>query len=78
MKPPSKEEAAALRLLPPTLTADEARLLKVYRATAVLWRPETVDFANMVSKMYPLVKEERPPTPPGIRLATDEGKKVDE
>lgn len=76
MKPPSKEEAAALRLPPPTLTADEARLLKVYRATAVMWRPETVDFANMVSKMYPLVKEERAPAPLAIRLATDDGKQV--
>jgi len=78
MKPPSKEEAAALRALPPTLSANEIRLLTVYRATAIAWRGETVDFANTVSKMYPLVVEARPPAPVGIRLATDDGKKVDQ
>ena len=69
MKPPSKEECAALRALPPTLSADEIRLLTVYRATAVAWRGGTVDFANMVSKMHPLVVEERPPAPAAVRLA---------
>lgn len=76
MMPPSKEECAALRALPPTLSADEIRLLTVYRATAVAWRGETVDFANMVSKMHPLVAEVRPPVPAVIRLATDDGKQV--
>jgi hypothetical protein len=76
MKPPSKEERAALRALPPTLTADEIRLLTVYRATAIARRSETADFANMVSKMYPLVVEARPPAPVAIRLVTDDGKKV--
>lgn len=76
MMPPSKEECAALRALPPTLTADEIRLLTVYRATAVTWRGETVDFANMVSKMHPLVVEVRPPAPAAVRLATDDGKQV--
>jgi hypothetical protein len=39
MKPPSKEEAAALALVPLTLTADENKLLQRYRATALTGAP---------------------------------------
>jgi hypothetical protein len=71
MKPPSKEEAAALALVPLTLTADENKLLQRYRATAPYWRADIVDFANMVAKMFPA---EPPPAPPGrIKLVSDDG-----
>lgn len=71
MKPPSKEEAAALALVPLTLTADENKLLQRYRATAPYWRADIVDFANMVAKMFPL---EREPAPPNhIKLVSDDG-----
>ena len=56
MKPPSKEEAAALALVPLWLTTDENRLLQRYRATAPHWRADIVDFANAVAKMFPLEK----------------------
>lgn len=77
MKPPTKAEAAALSLVPSTLTADESRLLRSYRATAIAWRGETADFANMVSKMYPLVVEPpvTPPKPPRIRLVPSTSKR---
>lgn len=61
MKPPSKEEAAALALVPLWLTTDENRLLQRYRATAPHWRADIVDFANAVAKMFPL---EKPTTAP--------------
>jgi hypothetical protein len=69
MRPPSKEEAAALTLVPLTLNAAETRMVMSYRATAVVWRADIVDFANMVAKMFPL-----PPPPVGICLmdGTDE------
>ncbi|MYM69245.1 hypothetical protein GTP45_20725 [Pseudoduganella sp. FT55W] len=71
MKPPSKEEAAALALVPLTLTADENKLLQRYRATAPYWRSDIIDFANMVAKMFPL---ESAPTSPGrIKLVSDHG-----
>ena len=71
MKPPSKEEAAALALVPLTLTADENQLLQRYRAAAPYWRADIIDFANMVAKMFPL---EREPAPPGrIKLVGDDG-----
>lgn len=56
MKTPSKEEAAALALVPLVLTTDENRLLQRYRATAPYWRADIVDFANTVAKMFPLEK----------------------
>lgn len=56
MKTPSKEEAAALALVPLALTADESTLLQRYRATAPHWRADIVDFANTVAKMFPLEK----------------------
>jgi hypothetical protein len=71
MKPPSKEEAAALALVPLTLTADENKLLQRYRATAPYWRADIIDFANTVAKMFPA---EPPPAPPGrIKLVGDDG-----
>lgn len=68
MKPPSKEEAAALALVPLVLTADENRLLQRYRATTPHWRADIVDFANTVAKMFPLEKPAA--TPGGIRLVS--------
>ena len=62
MKTPTKEEAAALALVPFTLTPDENQLLQRYRATAPYWRADIIDYANMVAKMFPL---EREPAPPG-------------
>ncbi|TDY32913.1 hypothetical protein [Janthinobacterium sp. 75] len=56
MKTPSKDEAAALALVPLALTADESTLLQRYRATAPHWRADIVDFANTVAKMFPQVK----------------------
>jgi hypothetical protein len=53
MRTPTKEEAAALALVPLTLTPDENQLLQRYRATAPYWRADIVDFANMVAKMFP-------------------------
>ena len=71
MKIPTKEEAAALALVPLTLTADENKLLQRYRSTAVYWRADIIDFANTVAKMFPL---EREPAPPGrIKLVSDDG-----
>lgn len=71
MKTPSKEEAAALALVPLTLTADENKLLQRYRATAPYWRADIVDFANMVAKMFPA---EREPVPTGrIKLVDNDG-----
>ena len=61
MRPPSREEAAALALVPLALTADESTLLQRYRATAPHWRTDIVDFANTVAKMFPL---EKPTTAP--------------
>ncbi len=71
MRPPSKEEAAALALVPLTLTADENKLLQRYRATAPYWRADIIDYANMVAKMFPV---QRAPAPPGrIKLVGDDG-----
>jgi hypothetical protein len=71
MKPPSKEEAAALALVPLTLNADENKLLQRCRATAPYWRSDMIAFANMVAKMFPV---ERAPAPPGrIKLVGDDG-----
>jgi hypothetical protein len=71
MRTPTKEEAAALALVPLTLTPDENQLLQRYRATAPYWRADIVDFANMVAKMFPA---EPPPVPAGrIKLVADDG-----
>lgn len=67
MKSPTKEEAAALALVPLTLTADENQLLHRYRATALYWRADIIDYANMVAKMFPLEREPAPPS--RIKLA---------
>lgn len=56
MKTPSKEEAAALALVPLALTAGESTMLQCYRAIALHWRADIVDFANTVAKMFPLEK----------------------
>ena len=63
MRPPSREEAAALALVPLVLTAEENRLLQRYRATAPYWRADIVDFANALAKMFPL---EKPTTAPAV------------
>lgn len=71
MKTPTKEEAAALALVPLVLTADESKLLQRYRATVPYWRADIIDYANMVAKMFPV---ERAPAPSGrITLVADEG-----
>jgi len=82
-KPPRARRAARPVLLAPfvavvpeTLTREEQLLIGRYRATMPMWRPEIVDFAHMVSKMYPVVAEARPAQLPAIRLATDDGKQV--
>lgn len=61
MKAPSKEEAAALALVPLLLTTDETRLLQRYRATVPNWRADIVDFANTVARMFPLEKPNAAP-----------------
>lgn len=71
MKTPTKEEAAALALVPLTLTADENKLLQRYRATAPYWRADIIDFANMVAKMFPLERESAPPG--HIKLVGNDG-----
>lgn len=68
MRTPSKEEAAALALVPLVLTAEENRLLQRYRATAPYWRADIVDFANTLAKMFPLEKPAA--TPGGIHLVS--------
>ena len=73
MKTPSKEEAAALALVPFALTADESTLLQRYRATAPHWRADIVDFANTVAKMFPLEKPAA--TPGGIRLVSSDNQR---
>lgn len=65
-------------LVPLTLSREEELMIDRYRATAPKWRPEIVDFANMLAKMYPLVKKARTLAPTRIRLAAAEGKKVPE
>lgn len=70
MKTPSKDEAAALALVPLVLTTDENRLLQRYRATAPHWRADIVDFANTVAKMFPLEKPAA--MPGGIRLVSSD------
>jgi hypothetical protein len=70
MKTPTKEEAAALALVPLTLTSDENKLLQRYRATAPHWRADIVDFANMVAKMFPA--EPAPAAPGRIKLVADD------
>jgi hypothetical protein len=73
MKTPSKEEAAALALVPLTLPAEEHRLLLRYRATAPYWRVDIVDFANTVAKMFPL---EKPTTAPAaIQLVSTDNQR---
>lgn len=73
MRPPSKEEAAALALVPLVLSADENRLLQRYRATAPYWRTDIVDFANTVAKMFPL---EKPTTAPAaIQLVSTDNQR---
>jgi len=69
MKTPTKEEAAALAVVPLVLTADESKLLQHYRATAPYWRADIVDYANMVAKMFPLETPQALPTGdfPGAR-----------
>lgn len=70
MNTPTREEAAALALVPLVLTADESKLLQRYRATVPYWRADIIDYANMVAKMFPV---EEPPAPPGrIKLVADE------
>jgi hypothetical protein len=70
MKPPSKEEAAALA---GAAHADRRR----EQAAAALprhgpyWRTDIIDYANMVAKMFPV---EQPPAPPcRIKLVGDDG-----
>ncbi|MFM9438350.1 hypothetical protein ACFDR9_005455 [Janthinobacterium sp. CG_23.3] len=58
----------AVVLVPDTLTGAERLMVASYRATAPEWRSESVDFANTLSKMFPLVKEIRPAAGPAIRL----------
>lgn len=73
MRPPSKEEAAALAVAPLALTADENRLLQRYRATAPHWRADIVGFANTVAKMFPL---EKPTTAPAaIQLVSTDNQR---
>ena len=73
MRPPSREEAAALALVPLVLTAEENRLLQRYRATAPHWRADIVDFANTVAKMFPL---EKPNTAPAaIQLVSTDNQR---
>lgn len=70
MKTPTREEAAALALVPLVLTADESKLLQRYRATVPYWRADIIDYANMVAKMFPV---EQSPAPPGrIKLVADD------
>jgi hypothetical protein len=57
--------------VPLTLTADENKLLQRYRATAVYWRADIIDFANTVAKMFPLEREQAPPG--RIKLVSDDG-----
>lgn len=73
MRPPSKEEAAALAVAPLALTTDENRLLQRYRATAPYWRADIVDFANTVAKMFPLEKPAA--TPGGIHLVSSDNQR---
>ncbi len=73
MKTPSKEEAAALALVPLALTANESTLLQRYRATAPHWRAEIVDFANTVAKMFPLEKPAAAPA--GIHLVRSDNQR---
>lgn len=70
MKTPSKEEAAALALVPLVLTTDENRLLQRYRATAPHWRADIVDFANTVAKMFP--QEKPTAAPAAIHLVSSD------
>lgn len=70
MKTPTREEAAALALVPLVLTADESKLLQRYRATVPYWRADIIDYANMVAKMFPV--EQPPPAPRRIQLVADD------
>jgi hypothetical protein len=71
MKTPAKEGAAALVLVPDTLTSEERHILTRYRATAPEWRADIVDYANMVAKMFPA--ERLPALPARIKLVNDDG-----
>lgn len=71
MKSPTREEAAALALVPLTLTADENKLLQRYRATAPYWRADIVDFANTVAKMFLVTREQA--APGSVKLVSDSG-----
>jgi hypothetical protein len=72
VKPPSKDEADALALVPDSLTSEERRMLACYRATTPAWRADVVDFANLVANMFPLVVA----LPLArVRLATNNGKR---
>lgn len=73
MRPPSKEEAAALALVPLALTADESTLLQRYRATAPHWRADIVDFANTVAKMFPL--QQQAATPASMHLVSSDNQR---
>lgn len=77
-KPPRTRKVARpvllrppVTLVPATLSREEQLMIDRYRATAPKWRDDIVDFANMVAKMFPLVKEERTQAKAGIRLVTD-------
>ena len=70
MKTPTREEAAALALVPLVLSADESKLLQRYRATVPYWRADIIDYANMVAKMFPV--EQPPPAPGRIQLVADD------
>ena len=71
MRQPTKGAAAALALVPDSLTSEERRMVARYRATSPEWRVDIVDYANMVAKMLPV---ERPPAPPvRIKLVADDG-----
>ena len=71
MKTPTKEEAAALALVPFTLTADENQLLQRYRAAAPYWRSDIIDYANMVAKMFPVARESA--SAGRMKLVSDDG-----
>lgn len=76
-KPPRTRKVARpvllrppVTLVPATLSREEQLLIDRYRATALIWRDDIVDFANMVAKMYPL---EKPATAPAsIRLVSSD------
>lgn len=68
--------APSMALVPASLAPDEKRLVQRYRDTAEVWRSDIVAYANTSAIMFPVEAERAKAPPPGIRLATDAGKKV--